>query len=71
MLPMKDRKAVVAGQMAGSFVPCRRNIYRFELVIPDWGVRGIEAAQEVLVSPVVLVAECVGSCQDLMMIDLF
>ena len=56
--------------MAGSFVPCRMNICRFALVIPDRGVQEIEAAQVVPVSRVGLVAECVGSCQGLMMIVL-
>jgi hypothetical protein len=70
-LPTKDKMVVVADQIVGSFVPCRRNICRFELVIPDRGAQEIGAAQVVPVSRAGLVVACAGSYQGLMMIALF
>ena len=69
-LPTKDKIAVLADQMVGSFAPSRRNIGRFELVIPDRDAQEIEAGQVVPVSRVGLGADCVWSYQGRMRIVL-
>lgn len=70
-LLMKDKMAVVAGRVEGSFVPCRTSTCRIGLVIPGLAVREIEAALVAMALPPIAVSECAGSYQGLMKIDLF